>query len=62
MCGAIPCLAHPVCMPAQDSIGVASLAATLVPSLGRAYYEMAAGQELIIDFSGAMANVERARE
>ena len=49
-------------MPAQDSIEVASLAAMLAPSLGRAYYQMAAGQELTREFSDAMANVERARE
>ena len=62
MCGAILCLAHLKFMNVQDSIEVASLAAVLAPSLGRAYYEMAAGQELTRSFSDAMANVERARE
>ena len=62
MCGTVLRFAHLVCMPAQDSIEVASLAATLVPSLGRAYYEMAAGQELTGDVLGAMANVGRASE
>ena len=62
MRGAVLRFAHLACMPAQDSIEVASLAATLAPSLGRAYYEMAAGQELTGDVLGAMANVGRASE
>ena len=62
MCGAVLRYAHLIRMAAQDSIDLASLAAALAPSLGRAYYEMAAGQELTGDVLGAMANVGRASE
>ena len=62
MHGAVLRVGHLACMPSQDSIEVASLAAPLVPSLGLAYYEMAAGQELTGDVLGAMANVGRASE